>query len=79
MAEWDETTEQVAIDDEPRHRWPDPLNLIAGLITLGVAAYAVTDGRVALHGVDPKWIIAAGALLVGVLMLGASLRPGRRR
>lgn len=78
MAEWDEMTEQVATDDEPRRRWPDPLNLIAGLITLGVAVYALTDGRVALHGVDPKWIIAAGALLIGVLLLGASLRPRRR-
>ncbi|HEY3753541.1 MAG TPA: hypothetical protein VGL80_30485 [Pseudonocardiaceae bacterium] len=79
MAEWDEMTEQVATDDEPRRRWPDPLNLIAGLITLGVAVYALTDGRVALHGVDPKWIIAAGALLIGVLLLGASLRPRRRQ
>jgi hypothetical protein len=78
MAEWDEMTEQVATDDEPRRRWPDPLNLIAGLITLGVAVYALTDGRVGLHGVDPKWIIAAGALLIGVLLLGASLRPRRR-
>jgi hypothetical protein len=79
MAEWDEMTEQVATDDEPRRRWPDPLNLIAGLITLGVAVYALTDGRVALHGVDPKWIVAAGALLIGVLLLGASLRPRRRQ
>lgn len=73
MAEWNEDTEVV--EERRRRGFPDPLNLIVGLVTLGVAAYALTDGEWGLPAVDPKWIIAGGALLVGLLMLGASVRP----
>ena len=76
MAEWNEDTEVV--EERRRRGFPDPLNLIMGLVTLGVAAYALTDGAWGLPAVDPKWIIAGGALLVGLLMLGASLRPRKR-
>jgi hypothetical protein len=82
MAEWDDMdtqTEEYQTDERPRRRMPDPLNLIVGLITLGVASYALTDGQWGLPAVDPRWVVAGGALLVGLLLLGASLRPGRRR
>ncbi|HEY1572647.1 MAG TPA: hypothetical protein VGG05_14995 [Pseudonocardiaceae bacterium] len=64
---------------ERKRRFPDPVNLVAGLLTLWVAAYALSDGRLGFSGVDPRWVIAGIALLIGVLLLGASLRPGRRR
>lgn len=57
---------------------PDPVALIAGLATLGVATYLVTDGSQWLPPIDPRWVIAGGALLVGVLLLALSLRSGRR-
>jgi protein-S-isoprenylcysteine O-methyltransferase Ste14 len=57
---------------------PDPVALIAGLATLGVAAYLVSDGSRWLPPIDPRWVIAGGALLVGVLLLALSLRSGRR-
>lgn len=75
MADWDEDTELV---ESRRRRFPDPLNMIVGLITLGVAAYALTDGQWGLPAVDPRWIIAGAALLVGLLLLGASFRPRKR-
>lgn len=75
MTEWNEDTHIV--EDKPRRRFPDPLNLIVGLLTIGVAAYALTDGAWGLPAVDPRWVIAGGALLVGMLLLGASLRPRR--
>jgi hypothetical protein len=76
MTEWNEDTEVV---DRPRRRFPDPLNLIVGLLTIGVAAYALTDGHWGLPAMDPRWVVAGGALLIGLLLLGASLRPKRRR
>jgi hypothetical protein len=77
MADRDDTT-QTEMDSDPRRRFPDPVRLVIGLLTLLAATYALTDGRF-LHGVDPRWLIAGAALLLGVLLLGASLRPGRRQ
>jgi hypothetical protein len=74
-----EPTDREDVEIEQRRRFPDPVNLVAGLLTLWVAVYALSDGRWGFHGVDPRWVIAGIALLVGVLMLGASMRPGRRR
>jgi hypothetical protein len=67
------------METEQRRRFPDPVNLVAGLLTLWVAAYALSDGRLGFSGLDPRWVIAGIALLIGVLLLGASMRPGRRR
>jgi hypothetical protein len=76
MTEWNDDTELVT--DRPRRQWPDPLNLIIGVLTIGVAAYALTDGQWGLPTVDPRWVVAGGALVIGLLLLGASLRPKRR-
>jgi hypothetical protein len=65
--------------EQHRRRFPDPVNLVAGLLTLWVAVYALSDGRFGFTGLDPRWVIAGIALLIGVLLLGASLRPSRRR
>jgi hypothetical protein len=37
-----------------------------------VSAYVLTDG--AFHIPNPTWLLAGGALLVGVLLLASSLR-----
>jgi hypothetical protein len=74
-----ELNERDELETEQKRRFPDPVNLVAGLLTLWVAVYALSDGRLGFTGLDPRWVIAGIALLVGVLLLGASLRPGRRR
>ncbi|HEX3649433.1 MAG TPA: hypothetical protein VHV49_13475 [Pseudonocardiaceae bacterium] len=74
-----ELNERDELEAEQKRRFPDPVNLVAGLLTLWVAVYALSDGRLGFTGLDPRWVIAGIALLVGVLLLGASLRPGRRR
>jgi hypothetical protein len=58
-------------------RGPDLLTLIVGVATLFVSAYVLADGQLLLPSIDPRWIIAGGALVVGLILLGSSLR-GRR-
>jgi hypothetical protein len=62
-------------DQNETKRFPDALALIAGLGTLLVSAYVLTDGAFAIP--NPTWLLAGGALLVGILLLASSLRGKR--
>lgn len=73
MAEYDETTER-----RPRRRGVDVFTLLIGIATLFASAYTLTDGVTWLPEFDLRWVLAGGAVLFGVLMLGASLRGGRK-
>jgi fatty acid desaturase len=64
---------------ETRRRRPDLFTLIAGLATLFVSSYVLTDGAVWWPSIDPRWLLTGGAVLVGVFLLASSLRGGRRR
>jgi hypothetical protein len=66
-------------ETETRRRWPDVFTLIMGLATLVASGYVLSDGRLWLPTVDPRWLITGGALLVGVLLLASSLKGGRRK
>ncbi|GAB2751978.1 hypothetical protein [Amycolatopsis magusensis] len=50
----------------------DVFTLLIGLATLGASGYVLTDGALPLPGFDPRWLIAGAAVLVGLLLLGAS-------
>ncbi|HWD06672.1 MAG TPA: hypothetical protein VG674_29950 [Amycolatopsis sp.] len=67
--------------DEPqapaRRRGVDMFTLVVGIATLLVSGYVLSDGASWLPTFDVRWIIAGGAVFVGVLLLAASLR--RRR
>ena len=65
-------------ESEVRRRGPDLLTLIAGIGTLLVSAYVLTDGALWIPSLDPRWLLAGGALVVGLFLLMLSLR-GRRR
>lgn len=58
----------------------DPITMLGGLAALVLAGYALSDGfgGVAVFS-DPRWLLAGGAVLVGVVMLVSTLRPSRRR
>ncbi|OQO91134.1 hypothetical protein B1813_16740 [Saccharomonospora piscinae] len=57
----------------------DPFGLLAGLATLCVAAYLLSDADGWLGHIDLRWAMAGTAVGVGLLMLVSSLRPRRDR
>ncbi|MGI5127493.1 hypothetical protein ACQEVB_11845 [Pseudonocardia sp. CA-107938] len=59
-------------------RGPDPVALLVGLLTLGMALAALVGKLPDLSGFDPRWLLAGGAAFVGLILLVGSLR-GRRR
>ena len=60
-----------------RRRGPDLLTLLVGVLTLGMAVSAFAGQVPDLSGFDPRWLLAGGAALIGLLLLVGSLR-GRR-
>ncbi len=76
-------TDVITTDDPAppaRRRGPDPLALIVGLATLVMAVFAFTGDLPDLSGFDPRWLLAGGAVAVGLVLLVGSLRnrSGRR-
>lgn len=72
-------------DDEPtttatvgRTRRPDPVALLVGLLSIGMAIAAFVGQVPDLSGLDARWLLAGGAAVVGIMLLVSSLR-GRRR
>jgi hypothetical protein len=52
--------------------------LIVGVATLLVSVYVLSDGATWLPGFDFRWLVAGGAVFVGLTLLGASFRDKRR-
>ena len=78
------TTADVLTTDDPprpRRRGPDPLTLIVGLATLVMAVFAFVGELPDLSGFDPRWLLAGGAAVVGLVLLVGNLRgrSGGRR
>lgn len=63
-------------EPDPARRGPDPVALLAGLASVAVAILALTDS---LTAVDLRWVLAGGAIVVGVIVLAAASRPRTRR
>ena len=61
-----------------RRRGVDVFTLIVGVATLLISAYVLSDGASWLPRFDFRWVIAGGAVFVGLLLLGASFRGKRR-
>lgn len=59
----------------PVRRRRDPLALLVGLVCLAVAVLAMASPPTLL-GLDPRWVLAGAAVVVGV---GALLATVRRR
>jgi hypothetical protein len=65
-------------DNRLDRRGPNVFILLVGLGVLCASAYVISDGNTWLPPIDPRWLLAGGALVVGLLLLIASLRPRRR-
>ncbi|MGH3670195.1 MAG: hypothetical protein ACRDSH_06110 [Pseudonocardiaceae bacterium] len=59
-------------------RSPDLLTLVAGLVALGLAGTTLLGGIAWLPDVDGRWVLAALALVIGLLLVIGSLRTPRR-
>lgn len=61
-----------------RRRGPDLLTLTAGLGALAISVGALLGGIGWLPGVDARWVLAAVAILVGLVLVIGSVRPRHR-
>lgn len=61
-----------------QRRGPDPVALLIGVLSLGMAASAFFGVAPSLAGFDLRWLLAAGAAAIGLLLLVGSLK-GRGR
>jgi len=67
VAEYDEGTVS-------RRRGPDVVMLLVGLLALGMSVSAFVGQVPSLAGFDPRWLLAGGAAVIGLLLLVGSLR-----
>ncbi|GAA4548194.1 hypothetical protein [Pseudonocardia xishanensis] len=55
-------------------RMPDLLTLLLGLVSLGIAASGFAGRTPDTMGVDGRWLLAGGAIALGLVLLAASVR-----
>ncbi|MFC5286147.1 hypothetical protein ACFPM7_03720 [Actinokineospora guangxiensis] len=60
-----------------KHRKPNLFTMVCGLATMAVAAFILSDGRMWVPVLDLRWIVAGGAVFLGLLFLAASTRRKR--
>lgn len=58
----------------PARRMPDLLTLLLGLVSLGVAASGFVGRTPDALGLDGRWLLAGGAIALGLVLLAASVR-----
>ncbi|WP_409489723.1 hypothetical protein [Amycolatopsis sp. cmx-11-12] len=78
MAEYDYDNYDSTQSAQPAKRGVDIFTLIVGIATLLVSGYVLSDGSSWLPQFDFRWVMAGGAIFVGVLLLAASVRKSRR-
>lgn len=69
----------MAADREPAHRSsPDLPTLLVGVSALAVALVALIGAAPWAPNLDPRWVLAGGAVFVGIVLLVATMRPRGR-
>ena len=73
-------TEDTHTERTPARRGPELLTLLMGLICLATSVLAFVGWMPGIPVFDPRWLLAGGAIVVGLLLLATSLRrPSRER
>lgn len=72
-------TEQTERSSQCGRRGIDPIALIFGIAALFVSSLAFSGDTGWLSAVDVRWLLAGGAILVGLLLLTGSMRRPPRR
>jgi uncharacterized membrane protein YbhN (UPF0104 family) len=69
----------VAADREPTCRSsPDLPTLLVGVSALAVALLTLIGATPWGPHLDPRWVLAGGAMFVGIVLLVATVRPRGR-
>lgn len=58
----------------PARRMPDLLTLLVGLVSLGVATSGFVGRTPDTMGLDGRWLLAGGAIALGLVLLAVSVR-----
>ncbi len=61
-------------DARPSRRTPNLLMVLVGLASLATAAVAIVGYLPAIPAFDPRWLLAVGAVVVGLGLLAGTLR-----
>ncbi|WP_028926708.1 hypothetical protein [Pseudonocardia acaciae] len=78
MAESNRPAERETAEPTKRRRTPDALTLMMGLVCIAAAVLTLVGWMPAMPLFDVRWLLAAGAVLVGLLLLAASVRSPKR-
>ncbi len=69
----------MAGDREPTRRSsPDLPTLLVGVSALAVALVTLIGATPGAPHLDPRWVLAGGAMFVGIVLLVATVRPRGR-
>ena len=60
-----------------KHHKPDLFTMLCGLATMAAAGFILSDGQMWLPTLDLRWIVAGGAVFLGLLFLAMSTRRKR--
>lgn len=64
---------------ERARRSPDMITLVVGLASLAMATFAIVGYVPPFPSLDPRWLLAGAATILGLLLLITSLRGPRER
>jgi fatty acid desaturase len=78
VADTDYSCDEPQAETQPTKRGIDAFTLIAGLATLLISGYVLTDGASWMPAFEMRWVLAGGAVLIGVLMLAGSFSGGHK-